>query len=99
MRHWISFDLGLRGEYEFLSSWLDSLNAKECGPNVATFKSNKTRAQLAKEILELVDPQRKPRIYMMNMHEGGKWIIGRRTISPWTGFGQIGSESESESDE
>jgi hypothetical protein len=99
IRHWISFDLGLRGEYESLYSWLDRMEAKECGPNVATFKSDKPRYQLEKEILSIVDSSRKPRIYMINRRDGGKWLIGKRTVSPWIGFGQIESESGAESDE
>ena len=28
---WISYDLGVRGDYEGLYAWLDSHGAKECG--------------------------------------------------------------------
>ena len=28
---WISYDLGIRGDYEGLYAWLDSHRAKECG--------------------------------------------------------------------
>jgi hypothetical protein len=28
---WISFDLGVRGDYEGMYAWLDTHNAKECG--------------------------------------------------------------------
>ena len=28
---WISYDLGVRGDYENLYSWLDTHGAKECG--------------------------------------------------------------------
>jgi len=34
MRYWLSFDLGLRGNYELLYAWLDAMEAKECGDNV-----------------------------------------------------------------
>jgi hypothetical protein len=32
---WISFDLGIRGDYEGLYLWLDSHEAKECGESLA----------------------------------------------------------------
>ena len=33
MKHfvWISFDLGVKGDYEGMYAWLDSKDAKECG--------------------------------------------------------------------
>ena len=33
---WISFDLGIRGDYENLYAWLDEHGAKECGDNFAS---------------------------------------------------------------
>jgi hypothetical protein len=35
---WISFDLGVKGDYEQLYAWLDNHGAKECGPNLATLR-------------------------------------------------------------
>jgi hypothetical protein len=32
---WLTFDLGVRGDYETLYTWLDQRLAKECGDNVA----------------------------------------------------------------
>ena len=32
---WLSYDLGIRGDYESLYSWLDDHEAKECGDSVA----------------------------------------------------------------
>ena len=32
---WISYDLGVNGDYESLYSWLDIQGAKECGTSVA----------------------------------------------------------------
>jgi hypothetical protein len=34
-RYWISFDLGLMGDYSRVYEWLDSMDALECGPGVA----------------------------------------------------------------
>ena len=32
---WMSYDLGVSGDYEGLYAWLDDHNAKECGNSVA----------------------------------------------------------------
>ena len=34
---WISFDLGVQGDYEGLYRWLDSFDARECGENLVLF--------------------------------------------------------------
>ena len=34
---WLSYDLGVRGDYEGLYAWLDKHQAKECGDNIAYF--------------------------------------------------------------
>jgi hypothetical protein len=37
-RYWLSFDLGLQGDYDSLYAWLDKQGAQECGDSVATFE-------------------------------------------------------------
>jgi hypothetical protein len=32
---WMSYDLGVKGDYEGLYAWLDDHEAKECGNSVA----------------------------------------------------------------
>jgi hypothetical protein len=34
---WMSFDLGVQGDYEGLYRWLDAQGARECGDNLALF--------------------------------------------------------------
>jgi len=34
---WLSYDLGVKGDYEGLYAWLDDLEAKECGDSLAFF--------------------------------------------------------------
>ena len=99
MRYWISFDLGLQGEYDQLFGWLDRQQAKECGDNVATFQSDKTREQLRKDLSKILDPRRNPRLYIINRKQGGKWIFGKRKVAPWTGYGQVLAEEGDEQDE
>ncbi len=94
MRYWLSFDLGLQGNYEALYVWLDNLRAKECGDGVATFESEKTREQLADELSEILE--KKARIYIINMKQGGKFILGKRKVAPWLGFAESTLETEEE---
>ena len=37
IRVWLSYDLGIKGDYESLYSWLDKQKALECGDSIATF--------------------------------------------------------------
>jgi hypothetical protein len=94
MRYWFSYDLGLRGNYEDLYEWLDTMGAKECGESVATFLSQKTREQITKEVLRVVG--KKARIYIISMRQGGKFVIGKRKTAPWTGYAQPSIETEDE---
>lgn len=93
-RYWVSFDLGLRGNFEELYAWLDSLGAKECGDSVATFVSKKSREQMARELKKVVSPG--VRVYLITMKDGGKFIIGKRRAAPWSGYAvtELGSEIE-----
>ena len=116
-RYWLAFDLGLQGDYDDLYSWLDKQKAKECGGNVATFVSTKTRDQIVRELSGILDPKKsyaegqsarlgdlsgilepkgRPRIYIISMKQGGKFILGKRTFAPWTGYAQVSLESEEE---
>ena len=95
-RYWLSFDLGLQGDYEALYSWLDKQNAKECGSNVATFVSKKTRVEIMRDLVAILEEEKKPRIYIISMKEGGKFICGKRVVPPWMGYAQVSLESEEE---
>ena len=99
-RYWLSFDLGLRGNYEDLYEWLDNLGAKECGETVATFITEKTFKQMAKELSRFLDE--KARIYIISRHDGkfgGKFFLGRRKRAPWAGYGGPVFEVEEETEE
>lgn len=91
-RCWLSFDLGLRGKYEDLYAWLDTMEAKECGDNVATFFTEKTRKEVQKELSKVLDEN--ARAYFID-GKGG-FIKGGRKRAPWAGYskGQIEVEEE-----
>ncbi len=95
-RYWLSFDLGLRGNYEELYAWLDALDAKECGDSVATFLSDKSREGIAEELSTLLASDKKARIYIINMKRGGKFILGKRKAAAWAGYSPEAVEAEEE---
>jgi len=96
-RYWISFDLGLQGDYQPLYEWLDRNEALECGDNLATIVSQKTREQIAKQVSTLLSNEKKARIYIISMEKGGKFLLGKRKQSPpWKGYAEVQSTSGDE---
>jgi hypothetical protein len=95
---WISFDLGIEGDYKGLYKWLDKNNALECGDNFAYFKKNLTSSDdipriLKAEIKEDVSIKKGDRIYVIyrniDKKVKGDFIFGGRKRSPWEGFSNI----------
>jgi hypothetical protein len=94
---WMSYDLGITGDYKNLYYWLDERQAKECGDGVAVFVhvekkdvGNEIRLSLKKSIK--IDPQ--TRIYVIYRKKKppggdepltGTFLFGRRKSAPWTG--------------
>jgi hypothetical protein len=104
---WISFDLGVRGDYEGLYTWLDSKGAVECGSSFAFFSydaSGDMIESLKKEIEENVELNKKARIYIIyrdpkTKKTKGKFIFGTRKAPPWTGYAGVENQAEEEMDE
>ena len=90
---WMSYDLGVTGDYESLYAWLDDHNAKECGNSVAYFSFSYDRdllESLKAEIEDAVSLNKRTRIYIIyrdNEETKGRFIIGGRKSGPWDGFG------------
>jgi hypothetical protein len=87
-RFWLSYDLGLSGDYDPLYAWLDEMRAAECGDGVATFVNPKSREQLSKPLKKFA--RKGARLYLIGPNEEGKlvggFIAGRRRVpAPWTG--------------
>ena len=103
---WLSYDLGVGGDFEGLYSWLDNHGAKECGSSIAFIPGYEFRGDLPdylkRDIKEAVNLGKRSRIYVIYQADGlmrGKYLIGRRKGSPWTGFGdQTDPEFDSEFD-
>jgi len=89
---WISFDLGVQGDYEGLYRWLDEYDAEECGDSVAFLNYEHTgdlRESLRKSIKVSVEINNRSRIYVVHEEEGkirGKFIIGSRKRPAWSGY-------------
>jgi hypothetical protein len=98
---WISYDLGIGGDYPGLYQWLDTKGAEECGEGLAFLNfsfdvSNpygssseelpKTIAHFLKEDLsKSVKVDRSTRIYMI-FGNTGQFIFGGRKSNPWKGY-------------
>ena len=97
---WISYDLGVRGDYENLYAWLDKYNASECGNNLAVFKyvfTDNLVNSLQKELHDSIEITKNTRIYVVykdvtSNKVKGRFLFGGRRKPPWTGFAGKGSE-------
>ena len=86
-RYWLSYDLGLRGNYDALYEWLDTHSASECGDSLATFKSDRTSDELRKELIDLLGETGKVRVSLIAAGSGS-FLIGKRKAAPWAGYFQ-----------
>lgn len=99
-RIWLSFDLGIRGDYEGLYAWLDDHDAKECGECLATFMyeyENNLSEELAEELKNGIELDRKNRLYVIWKDDGkmkGRFVVGKRRASPWEGHGGTPDEED-----
>jgi hypothetical protein len=92
---WISFDLGINGDYERLYTWLDNHHAKECGDNFAFIEkyayTGDLTAYLKKDLFKNVKLRKSDRVYMFATTPlKATFIFGGRKRAPWTGYGITG---------
>jgi hypothetical protein len=101
---WLSYDLGVKGDYDALYAYLDNAGAVECGDNLAYFELEfpGTDAELEAK-LELglsagIAFAKSDRIYVVfqraDGRTAGKFIVGSRKASRWQGFGHLGADVE-----
>ena len=101
---WISYDLGVRGDYEGLYAWLDRHDAEECGDSLA-FISYEYKGSLP-EFLE-ADLKKafnvndravgRTRVYVIYKDDEsgtfkGRFIFGHRKAAPWAGYAPADAE-------
>ena len=89
---WLSYDLGVNGDYEGLYAWLDNHGAKECGGSVAylQFTHGDLPASLQSDIERVVALNKRSRRYVIHKKDeklSGRYLVGRRKGAPWEGFG------------
>lgn len=100
---WLSYDLGVDGDYDGLYYWLDKNGSKECGDSVAYLKY-KYKSDLLIELIKDIKTQAKIRvkdriyiIYQEGNSYKGKFLFGKRKRAPWEGYSEFGEEIEDES--
>ena len=92
---WLSFDLGIKGDYEGIYEWLDKHDARECGDSFAFIKyksSVKYLDEIKKDLIKNVQFNTGDRVYIVYRNEKkfikGHFIIGNRKPAPWRGYAQ-----------
>ncbi len=91
---WLTFDLGIRGDYEGMYTFLDAHGAKECGDSTATlwyeFKNDLVK-ELARDLAKAVTLEKRSRVYVVfpgaNDKYRGRFLFGKRKAPPWAGYG------------
>ena len=98
---WMTYDLGVGGDYQGMYSWLDDHEADECGNNAAFVKfqhpenletDEEFTESLAKDLNQKIKLVPSNRIYIVwaSFDKGdimGRFIYGKRKANPWKGFG------------
>ena len=104
MKHfvWVSFDLGVKGDYENMYEWLDCHDAKECGDSMACFWYDHPSADLLKDMKDDLNANvqldaKKNRVYVIRLVKNkmkGSFIFGRRRNAPWAGLAATGEQAD-----
>lgn len=102
---WISYDLGVRGDYEGMYAWLDDHKAKECVDNLAflDYDCEGDPVQCLKDDLgKTIEVNKRTRIYAIwrdpkTKKMKGRFVFGGRRAAPWVGYGT--AEEQVEADE
>jgi hypothetical protein len=98
---WLSYDLGLKGDYNSLYGWLDKMKARECGDSFAVFqftcKTDNPKDEIKKELESEVKFNKNDRVYLIwrddvKQSNAGGFIIGNRKSAPWEGYFSTGME-------
>ena len=91
----LSWDFGLRGDFQGLFTWLDRQEAKECGNNLAVFSfkfdSGDFLDELEIQLKNEVKFEKRDRVYAIWREAEadklkGKFLFGSRKTAPWEGF-------------
>ena len=91
---WLSYDLGIKGDYTGLYTFLDAVDAKECGDSITFFQKDygdDFLDSLTNELKKYVKINNTDRIYVVYVDSStnktkGKWLFGGRKRAPWEGY-------------
>ena len=91
---WISYNLGIKGDYDGLYQWLDTHNGMECGNGTAFIRYEYQKdflTELKSDLVKSVEIKGSDRIYIVyknveNSNTVGKFLFGNRKAAPWTGY-------------
>jgi hypothetical protein len=91
---WITFDLGLDGDYKGLYAWLDAHGANGCGESVAVLTYDCDGAipdRIREELKASVGIDAQSRIYVIyrdpaTNENRGAFIFGERRAPVWNGY-------------
>ena len=96
---WLSYDLGVGGDYENLYQWLDDHHAKPCGDNVAFFEyfytgTGDIDVALERDLKRKIRLKPNNKLYLIRKDKKsdkvmGNFIYGKRSAAPWTGYGSL----------
>lgn len=101
---WVSFDLGVQGDYEGMYLWLDGHQANECGDNLAFLNyeySGLLLEALTADLNKSVQITKRTRIYVIYREQEtkkmkGSFIFGGRKAPPWSGFSVAAGSADSD---
>ncbi len=93
---WLSYDLGLKGDYSSFYAWLDSMGAKECGNSIASFWFEYTSnylEELKNSLASAIEISKNYRFYLVwravkdeKVSVKGTFLFGKRKPAPWEGY-------------
>ncbi len=95
---WITYDLGVNGDYPALYEFLDSHKAKECGEACAFFEFDYKKAllpELTRKVKQQVRLKKGDRLYVIYRSRAddrlkGKFLSGSRKVqAPWAGYSTV----------
>ncbi len=104
-RIWISYDLGIDGDYDGLYRWLDAHEAVECCDSCASLLwGNATEGvdySIKRDLKKFVKLRNRDRIYLIfqdsqNKRKGEFIVGGRKKSAPWTGYAMSGESAVDE---
>ncbi len=109
---WLTYDLGVGGDYQNLYAWLDDHEAVDCGNNFAflsmSYQNGMSDDDFMKAILRDIKSRVRlipgNRIYIVRsfldehnqVKTKGSFIYGKRKASPWEGFGSKTNDTAEE---